>query len=111
MDIDPVFLALLLVVWAGLGGAAWLGTAIVRRGRGVLAGLPPAIAGGIGAGVLVPAAGADNEAGLLLSLGAALLGGLVLSLAAIRIQTLLQRRARPIERATESSPPRTTNGG
>ena len=85
MDLDPIFLALLFVLWAGLGAAAWLAVAIFHRGRGVLAGLPPAMAGGIGAGVLVPALGADNEAGLMLSLVAALLGGFALAVAAIRI--------------------------
>ena len=92
VDLDPIFLALLLIAWAGLGAAAWLAIAIVRRGRGVLAGLPLAMAGGIGTGVLVPALGADNEAGLMLSLVAALLGGLVLSLVAIRIHSRMRRR-------------------
>ena len=90
MDLDPIFLALLLIVWAGLGATAWLAVAIVHRGRGVLVGLPLAMAGGIGAGVLVPAAGADNEAGLLLSLGAAVLGGLALSLVGIHIQARMK---------------------
>ena len=90
MDLDPIFLAVLFVVWAGLGATAWLATAIVRRGRGVLAGLPLAMAGGIGAGVLVPAAGAHDEAGLLLSLGTALFGGFVLSLVAIRIHSRMR---------------------
>jgi hypothetical protein len=90
VDLDPIFLALLLIVWAGLGATAWLGVAIVHRGRGVLAGLPPAMAGGIGAGVLVPAAGARDEAGLLLSLGAALVGGLALSLVGIRIHSRMR---------------------
>jgi len=90
VDLDPIFLAVLFIVWAGLGATAWLAIAIVRRGRGVLVGLPLAVAGGIGAGVLVPAAGAHDEAGLLLSLGAALLGGFVLSLVGIRIQKLFQ---------------------
>jgi hypothetical protein len=85
VDLDPLFLALLLTVWAGLGAAAWLAAAVFHRGRGVLAGLPLAMAGGIGAGVLVPAVGVRNEAGLLLSLGAALAGGLALALAGIRI--------------------------
>ena len=92
MDLDPIFLALLFVVWAGLGAAAWLAIAVFYRGRGVLAGLPPAMAGGIGAGVLVPALGARDEAGLMLSLAAALLGGLVLSLAAIRIHSRMRSR-------------------
>jgi hypothetical protein len=90
VDLDPIFLAVLFVAWAGLGATAWLATAIVRRGRGVLAGLPLAIAGGIGAGVLVPAAGAHDEAGLLLSLGTALLGGFVLSLVGIRIHSRMR---------------------
>lgn len=90
MDLDPIFLALLLIVWAGLGLAAWLATALVRRGRGVLVGLPLAMAGGIGAGVLVPAAGARDEAGLLLSLGTALLGGFALSLVGIRIHSRMR---------------------
>jgi hypothetical protein len=90
VDLDPIFLALLLIVWAGLGAAAWLGVAIVHRGRGVLVALPPAMAGGIGAGVLVPAAGARDEAGLLLSLGAAIVGGLALSLVGIRIHSRMR---------------------
>ena len=90
MDLDPIFLALLLIVWTGLGAAAWLAVAVVHRGRGVLAFLPLAMAGGIGAGVLVPAAGADNEAGLLLSLLVAVLGGLALSLLGIRIHARMK---------------------
>ena len=92
MDLDPIFLALLFVVWAGLGAAAWLAIAVFYRGRGVLASLLPAMAGGIGAGVLVPALGADNEAGLMLSLVAALVGGFALALAAIRIQSRMRSR-------------------
>ena len=91
MDLDPIFLALLFVVWTGLGAAAWLAIAIFYRGRGVLVGLPPAMAGGIGLGVLVPALGADNEAGLMLSLGTAVLGGLILSLVGIRIHSRMRR--------------------
>ena len=90
MDLDPIFLAVLFVVWAGLGAAAWLAVAVVRRGRGVLVGLPLAMAGAIGAGVLVPAAGARDEAGLLLSLGTALLGGIALSLVGIRIHSRMR---------------------
>ena len=90
MDLDPILLALLLIVWTGLGATAWLAVAIVHRGRGVLAGLPPAMAGGIGAGVLVPAAGARDETGLLLSLGAALVGGFALSLVGIRIHSRMR---------------------
>ena len=90
MDLDPIFLAVLFVVWAGLGAAAWLAVAVVKRGRGVLVGLPLAMAGAIGAGVLVPAAGARDEAGLLLSLGTALLGGIALSLVGIRIHSRMR---------------------
>jgi hypothetical protein len=90
VDLDPIFLALLLIVWTGLGATAWLAVAIVRRGRGVLAGLPPGMIGGIAAGVLVPAAGARDEAGLLLSLGAALLGGFALALVGIRIHSRMR---------------------
>ena len=90
MDLDPIFLALLLIVWTGLGATAWLAIAIVQRGRGVLAGLPLAMAAGIGAGVLVPAAGARDETGLLLSLGAALVGGFALSLVGIRIHSRMR---------------------
>ena len=90
MDLDPIFLALLLIVWTGLGATAWLAVAIVHRGRGVLVALPLAMAGGIGAGVLAPAAGADNEAGLVLSLVAAVLGGFALSLVGIRIQARMK---------------------
>jgi len=90
VDLDPIFLALLLIVWTGLGATAWLAIAIVHRGRGVLAGLPLAMAGGIGAGVLVPAAGARDETGLLLSLGAALVGGFALSLVGIRIHSRMR---------------------
>ena len=90
VDLDPIFLALLLIVWTGLGATAWLAIAIVHRGRGVLVGLPLAMAGGIGAGVLVPAAGARDETGLLLSLGAALVGGFALSLVGIRIHSRMR---------------------
>jgi len=90
VDLDPIFLAVLFVVWAGLGAAAWLAVAVVKRGRGVLVGLPLAMAGAIGAGVLVPAAGARDEAGLLLSLGTALLGGIALSLVGIRIHSRMR---------------------
>ena len=90
MDLDPIFMALLLIVWAGLGATAWLAIAVVHRGRGVLAGLPPAMVGGIGVGVLVPAAGARDETGLLLSLGAALVGGFALSLVGIRIHSRMR---------------------
>jgi hypothetical protein len=90
VDLDPIFLALLLIVWTGLGATAWLAVAIAHRGRGVLVGLPLAMAGGIGAGVLVPAAGARDETGLLLSLGAALLGGFALALAGIRIHSRMR---------------------
>jgi len=31
VDLDPIFLAVLFVVWAGLGATAWLAIAIVRQ--------------------------------------------------------------------------------
>ena len=55
IDLDIIFLALLLSIWAILGLIPWFVLAVRRRGRGVLIALPLAIAGGIGGGVLVPA--------------------------------------------------------
>ena len=88
IDLDVIFLALLLTVWAMLGLIPWLALAVRRRGRGVLMALPLAIAGGIGGGVLVPAAGLRDVPALILSVGAALLGGLALSLVGLRLSRI-----------------------
>jgi len=85
IDLDIIFLALLLIVWGILGFIPWVVLAVLRRGRGVLIALPLAIAGGAGGGVLVPAAGAKDETGLLLSLGTAFVGGLALALLGLRL--------------------------
>jgi hypothetical protein len=92
VDLDIIFLALLFIVWAILGFIPWLVLAVLRRGRGVLIALPLAVAGGAGGGVLVPAAGAKDEAGLLLSLGTALLGGLALALLGLRLARIVARK-------------------
>jgi hypothetical protein len=85
IDLDIIFLALLLSIWAILGLIPWLVLAVRRRGRGVLIALPLAIAGGIGGGVLVPAMGLRDVPALILSVGASLLGGLALSLLGLRL--------------------------
>jgi hypothetical protein len=89
IDLDVIFLALLLTMWAILGFIPWLVLAVRRRGRGVLIALPLAVAGGIGGGVLVPAAGLRDVVALILSVGAALLGGLILSLLGLRLSRIL----------------------
>ncbi|MDP2950035.1 MAG: hypothetical protein Q8P22_10910 [Chloroflexota bacterium] len=97
VDLDVIFLALLFLVWAVLGLIPWLVAAVIRRGRGALMTLPLAIVGGAGGGVLVPAAGARDEAGLFLSLSTALLGGLALSL----LGPKMSRRSGPLPRPPE----------
>jgi hypothetical protein len=92
VSLDIIFLALLFIMWAILGFIPWLVLAVLRRGRGVLIALPLAVAGGAGGGVLVPAAGAKDEAGLLLSLGTALLGGLALALLGLRLARIVARK-------------------
>jgi len=91
IDLDVIFLALLFIMWAILGFLPWLALAVLRRGRGVLVALPLAVAGGAGGGVLVPAAGAKDEAGLFLSLGTALVGGLALALLGLRLSRIVAR--------------------
>lgn len=91
IDLDVIFLALLFIMWAILGFLPWLAVAVLRRGRGVLIALPLAVAGGAGGGVLVPAAGAKDEAGLFLSLGTALVGGLALALLGLRLSRIVAR--------------------
>jgi len=90
IDLDVIFLALLVSIWAILGLIPWLVLAVRRRGRGVLIALPLAIAGGIGGGVLVPAVGLRDVMALVLSVGASLLGGLALSLVGIRIHSRMR---------------------
>jgi hypothetical protein len=94
IDLDIIFLALLLSIWAILGLIPWLVLAVRRRGRGVLIALPLAIAGGIGGGVLVPAVGLRDVPALILSVGASLLGGLALSLLGLRLSR--DRRTNPM---------------
>jgi uncharacterized membrane protein YeaQ/YmgE (transglycosylase-associated protein family) len=91
IDLDIIFLALLLIMWAVLGLIPWLALAVLRRGRGVLIALPLAVAGGAVGGVLVPAAGARDETGLFLSLGTALVGGLALSLLGLHLSRIVAR--------------------
>lgn len=89
IDLDIIFLALLFIMWAILGFIPWLVLAVLRRGRGVLIALPLAVVGGAGGGVLVPAAGAKDEAGFFLSLGTALVGGLALALLGLRLSRIV----------------------
>lgn len=89
MDVEIIFLALLVGIWAILGLIPWLVLAVRRRGRGVLIALPLAVAGGIGGGVLVPAVGLRDVIALILSVGAALVGGLALSLVGLRLSRIL----------------------
>jgi len=81
MSFDVLALSILGLLWAVLGGFAWLAVAVWRRGRGVLALLPPAAVGGIGGGLLPPALGLRDAPALLLSLLFAVGGGLALTLA------------------------------
>ena len=83
MSFDVLALSILGLFWAVLGALPWLVIALRRRGRGVLALLPPAVVGGIGGGVLVPALGLRDAPALLLSLIFAVVGGLALSLAGV----------------------------
>jgi hypothetical protein len=83
MSFDVLALSILGLFWAVLGVLPWLVIALRRRGRGVLALLPLAAAGGIGGGVLAPALGFRDVLGLLLSLLFAVGGGLALSLAGV----------------------------
>ena len=83
MSFEVLALAILFFVWAVFGGVSWLVVALRRRGRGMLALLPLAMAGGIGGGLLVPAIGLRDVPAVLLSLLAALLGGLALTLAGL----------------------------
>ena len=83
MSFDLLALAILFFVWAVFGCLSWLAVALRRRGRGMLALLPPAMAGGIGSALLVPAIGLRDVPAVLLSLLAALLGGLALTLAGV----------------------------
>jgi len=83
MSFDTLALAILFFVWAVLGALPWLVIALRRRGRGVLALLPPAAVGGISGGVLPPALGLRDAPALLLSLLFAVGGGLALSLAGV----------------------------
>ena len=83
MDFDLLALAILFFVWAVFGCLSWLAVALRRRGRGMLALLPPAVVGGIGGGLLTPALGGKDGLGLVLSLPVAMLGGLALTLAGL----------------------------
>ena len=83
MSFDMLALSILGLLWAVLGALPWLVIALRRRGRGVLALLPPAAVGGIGGGVLPPALGLRDAPALLLSLLFAVGGGLALTLAGI----------------------------
>jgi hypothetical protein len=85
IDLDVIFLALLVSIWAILGLIPWLVLAVRRRGRGVLIALPLAIVGGIGGGVLVPAVGLRDVLAVILSVGASILGGLALALLGLRL--------------------------
>ena len=80
MSFDTLALAILFFVWAVLGALPWLVIALRRRGRGVLALLPPAIVGGIGGGLVVPTLGGKDGLGLILSFLVAVAGGLALTL-------------------------------
>ncbi len=83
MSFDALALAILFFVWAVFGCLPWLVIALRRRGSGALALLPPAMVGGIGGALLVPALGGKDGLGLVLSLPAAVVGGLALTLAGL----------------------------
>jgi len=81
MNFDVIALIVLCLIWAIFGVIPWLVVAVRRRGGGMLALLPLAIVGGVGAAALVPALGARNVPAVLGSLVAAMAGGLALTLA------------------------------
>ena len=79
MSFDVLALSILVLLWAILGAIPWLGVALWRRGSAVLALLPPAVVGGIGGGLLVPALGGKDGLGLILTFLVAVAGGLTLA--------------------------------
>jgi uncharacterized membrane protein YeaQ/YmgE (transglycosylase-associated protein family) len=91
-EVRLAFLLAFFALWALLGFLPWTIAAVVRRGRGVLLALPLAVVGGAAGGVIVPAAGADDERGFLLSLATAFLGGALLSVVGILLAARLPTR-------------------
>ncbi len=91
MSFDFLALSILGLFWAVLGVLPWLAVALRRRGRGVLALLPLAAAGGAGGGVLAPVVGFRDVLALLLSLLFAVGGGLALTLAGLYSRRIARR--------------------
>lgn len=82
MAFDAIFLTLFFLTWVILGGLPWIAWSAHRRAHGALWALPFASLGGAAGGVIVPAAGLDNDIGIGVSMITALLGGLLLTGAA-----------------------------
>jgi hypothetical protein len=85
MSFPALALAVLVLLWASLGGLTWLLAAAWREGQRVLFSLPLAVGGAIVGGLLVPALERKDGVGVVISLGAAALAGLVLTIVGLRI--------------------------
>jgi hypothetical protein len=85
MSFPALALAVLMLLWASLASLSWLLAAAWRGGQRVLFSLPFAVAGGVAAGLLVPALTLDDGLGVVISLPTAALGGLVLTIVSLRL--------------------------
>lgn len=83
MNFDAFAIAVLLLLWAGIGVLPWLALAVVHRGQDVLLTLPLSVAGGILGGLVVPALGFTDDRSLLISMPIAFVGGLVFTIATV----------------------------
>lgn len=83
MNFDAFAVAMLLLLWAGIGVLPWLALAVVHHGQDVLLTLPLSIVGGIVGGLLVPALGFTDERSLLISMPVAFAGGLLFTMATV----------------------------
>lgn len=79
------FVLFFFALWCGLALLPWAAAAVISRGRGALAALPLALAGGAAGGVLVPLLGLRDATGFLLSVPAALLAASLASAAGVAL--------------------------
>jgi uncharacterized membrane protein YeaQ/YmgE (transglycosylase-associated protein family) len=83
MNFDAFAIAILLLLWSGIGVLPWLVLAVVHHGQDVLLTLPLSIVGGILGGLSVPALGFTDERSLLVSMLFAFLGGLLFTIVVV----------------------------